>query len=543
MKTFSNATRTILCALTLGIGMAAQAALPAPNGGMATIPAGSFVRGDANDFNTSQDAPTNTIYVSAFRMDTNLITYANWRLVYQWATNHGYTFDNAGSGTSANQPAQTVNWYDAVKWCNARSEMETSTPCYYTDASRAVVYRSGDIVLATNCVDWTASGYRLPTEAEWEKAARGGIYGHRFPWGGDTISHSQAWYSTPASPVSYDLGPRNILPTTPTTVGSFAPNGYGLYDMAGNVAEWCWDWYGTNYYKISPTSDPQGPASGTVRVCRGGDWYAYASAARCANRMNHLPNLANTMFGFRCVTIAASQVESQPQIIKFDASGNQTNLIVPTNITLIASSSSGQPVTFAITSSAPASIASISGSNLDVTATGVFTVTASVPGGQYDGTNYSGASTNLTFSANNPVNNTGIVNFGALTNLIGTNQIDLAELNAVLNNYSHTNDGGHVDTRALSSLIGTNVVDQAALNTVLAHYWASSPPYISNVAFPGTNFTFTVTNFSFTVQVNTNLNNAAGWQDVGQARFGFADTNSATEQQLRFYRLVAPTNN
>jgi formylglycine-generating enzyme required for sulfatase activity len=286
---------------------------------MALIPAGSFLMGDSFNEGGTDEVPVHTVYVSAFYMDKYPVTRALWFEVYQWAIANGYNFSRDGAGKSANHPAHSMNWFDAVKWCNARSEMEGRTPAYYTNTVKSSVYRSGQVWLQNSFVKWNV-GYRLPTEAEWEKAARGGLGGRRFPWG-DTISRAEAnyysdWISGMFPRFHYDLAttsgyhPTYATGGTPYTspVGSFIPNGYGLYDMAGNVSEWCWDWYTSVQYGSGPATDPHGPVSGQNRVKRGGSVGSlnnYAYDCRAAARDQHWPGWDGTALadylGFRCV--------------------------------------------------------------------------------------------------------------------------------------------------------------------------------------------------------------------------------------------------
>jgi formylglycine-generating enzyme required for sulfatase activity len=274
--------------------------------GFSEIPAGSFTMGDALD--GISDAPTHTVTVSAFYMAQNLVTKAEWDAVRTWGLANGYTDLVAGSGKASNHPVVYITWYQMVKWCNARSQQGGFVPVYYTDDAQTTVYKTGDVNVTNAQVKWSANGFRLPTEAEWEKAARGGSSGKRFPWG-DTISHSQANYEASIyQSYSYDLSqgvgyhPSYTAGGYPYTspVGSFAANGYGLYDMAGNVWQRCWDWYGS--YDPAVLADPRGPAaSGSYRVFRGGSWANGTYGCRVAYRSYWYPFDSDSAFGVRVV--------------------------------------------------------------------------------------------------------------------------------------------------------------------------------------------------------------------------------------------------
>ena len=269
-----------------------------PSAGMALIPAGSFQMGDSFNEGDSDELPVHTVTVSAFYMDKYEVTKALWDEVAEWAAANGYdigpedgsTDRSDGSGKADEHPVTYVSWYEAVKWANARSEKEGLTPCYTVDGN---VYRTGRS--APDC-NWGANGYRLPTEAEWEKAARGGLDGRRYPWGNeDPVCEAGA-----RNGARFDDNNRcDDIGTAP--VGTYSPNGYGLYDTAGNVWEWCWDWYNSGYYSSSPGSDPRGPASGASRVERGGGWSGSAYYCRVANRYGVSPGYGNNALGFRLV--------------------------------------------------------------------------------------------------------------------------------------------------------------------------------------------------------------------------------------------------
>ena len=250
--------------------------------GMVLIPAGTFQMGSTTG--DVDEAPVHTVELDAFYIDQHEVTNAEYRTfvavtgyppprgigytaVYE-LLKQGYEPWNDPDFNHPDQPVTTVTWFDAAAYCG-----------------------------------W--AGKRLPTEAEWEKAARGGLEGTRYSWGDAEPNDTTANFADSQTEFEWRSADVNdgYLFTAP--VGTFAPNGYGLFDMAGNVWEWCADWYSATYYSDvqsaeRPLRNPKGPDTGERRVLRGGTWYRAAHTIRNAERISDYPNNSLNVVGFRC---------------------------------------------------------------------------------------------------------------------------------------------------------------------------------------------------------------------------------------------------
>jgi len=233
---------------------------------MVAIPAGYFMMGD-ND-GKDNEKPIHKVYVNAFGMDKYEVTVAQYQRFIE-ATGHRLPENWNEQLQNPNRPAANVDWNDANAYSN-----------------------------------W--AGKRLPTEAEWEYAARGGNTGvegkphYKYPWGNEADSTKANFDADSSRGRQWERW--EIAKLYLKDVGSYSPNGYRLFDMAGNVWEWCADWSDPNYYKTSPERNPKGPENGTYRVLRGGSWYHKASSMRCAQRRGRKPTVRSSHFiGIRCV--------------------------------------------------------------------------------------------------------------------------------------------------------------------------------------------------------------------------------------------------
>jgi formylglycine-generating enzyme required for sulfatase activity len=229
-----------------------------------------------SDPDRDNDEVQHQVTVSGFYMARYEVTQAEY-LSVMGANPSNFQGDNL--------PVERVSWFDAVNYCNMRSRREGLTPVYTIN---------GENVSWNRNIPAGTAGYRLPTEAEWEYACRAGT-GTVFNTG-DAITTDQANFDGSSI---YNSSPEGSSRQTTTAVGSFAPNSWGLYDMHGNVYEWCWDYYGD--YTKENQNDPVGPRAGSYRVGRGGCWLTGAKSLRSAYRSNTAPSDRSAVRGIRLV--------------------------------------------------------------------------------------------------------------------------------------------------------------------------------------------------------------------------------------------------
>ena len=237
---------------------------------MVLLPGGWFTMGSG--YRDEIDEPPHKVCVGPFYIDQYEVTQAEYEKVMK---------TNPSRWKHPKHPVDQIRWYDAVRYCNARSRLEGLTPAYD---------------LKTGKCDFGADGYRLPTEAEWEYAARAGTATPYFF--GDSAANLKryAWF-------------KDSCDQNPQPVGAKLPNGWGLHDLYGNVWEWCHDFYQEDYYKHSPQNDPRGPRTGKTRVLRGGCWNSRPGYCRSSYREHEDPAFTDVCFrravhgfcGFRCV--------------------------------------------------------------------------------------------------------------------------------------------------------------------------------------------------------------------------------------------------
>lgn len=259
------------------------------------VQGGTFNMGDRFNEGSSSEIPVHSVNLSDFNIGKYEVTQKEW-------TDIMGSNPAIGFGVGDDYPVYNVTWYQIIKYCNLRSIGEGLTPCYTVSSSTdptdwGIVPTSSDSTWNAATCNWSANGYRLPTEAEWEYASRGGTYWpNNYIYSGSNTIGTVAWYWDNSGNTSH-------------IVGTKLSNQLGIYDMSGNVWEWCWDWYGSTYYTIcnnlGTVTNPYGPDTGTHRGLRSGGSYGDPIYCRVAYRDGYYPysysQISGLLTGFRVV--------------------------------------------------------------------------------------------------------------------------------------------------------------------------------------------------------------------------------------------------
>lgn len=265
------------------------------------IPGGKFEMGDVMGDKENSTETIHQVTVSPFYMAPYEITFDEYDR-YCEDTNTSKPNDNGwGRG---NLPVISVSWYNAIAYCNWLSIKKGLKPVYNIDKNIKDPNNSNkdDALKWTITADWSATGYRLPTEAEWEYAARQCGQKLRFGNGKDIADPKEINFNDSTNhKKSYSLA-FDVYRKKSSPIGSFKPNSLGLFDMSGNVFEWCWDWYGN--YQTTEQTDPRGSSSGSFRVLKGGSWHSTPSITRVSSRLAEAAHKSFSNVGIRLVRSA-----------------------------------------------------------------------------------------------------------------------------------------------------------------------------------------------------------------------------------------------